>query len=79
MSSVVYLLRSPAEQMSPSLYTAAERDAIVIRIDPAAAKTSLQLAQIEQPGTMVGLRAGQSLTASELLELLLHAPKIVTL
>lgn len=79
MSSVIYLLRSPAEHMSPALYAAGERDAIVIRIDPGAGKTSSQLAEIVQTGTIVGLQTGQWLTASELLELLLHAPKVMIL
>lgn len=79
MSSVVYLLRSPAEHMSPALYTAGEPDAIVIRLASSAGKTSSQLAEIVRPGTMVGLQAGQWLTARELLELLLHAPKVMTL
>jgi hypothetical protein len=79
MSSVVYLLRSPAEQISPSLYSSGERDAIVVRLDPLGSMPTGELAEVLQPGVETSLVAGQSLTGAQLLGLLLHAPKVITL
>ena len=79
MSSAVYLLRDPVEQLSPCLYADADDGAVVIRLDQAVAQSSLQIAQIVKPGSLQSYRAGQVLTCVQLLDLLLHAPKIVTL
>lgn len=79
MSSVVYLLRSPAEKISPALYTDADGEAVVIRLDEVGGQSAAQPAQIVKPGTMTSYMAGQSLTSGQLLEVLIDAPKIVTL
>lgn len=79
MSSVVYLLRSPAEKISPSLYTDADDEAVVIRLDVTDGQSATQPAQIVKSGTMTSYAAGQSLTSGELLEVLIDAQKIITL
>lgn len=79
MSSVVYLLRSPVEQIAPSLYSTGDSEAIVVHLNPAGSTPAVELAEILHPGQASSLVAGQSLTGGQLLELLLHAPKVITL
>ena len=79
MSSVVYLLRSPVEQISPSLYLTGDREAIAVRLYPVRSDPSGELAEVLQPGGADSLVTGQYLTGGQLLELLLYAPKVITL
>jgi hypothetical protein len=80
MSSVVYVLRSPAEKMSSALYMAAVQEAVVIRIDQVRpGSSSQQVGQIVSPGSVNALAAGQAVTASQLLDLLMNAQKVLTL
>jgi hypothetical protein len=79
MSSVVYLLRSPVEKISSALYTDADDEAVVIRVDEAAGPSSAQVAQMVKPGMMTSYQPGQFLTSGQLLDVLIHAQKIITL
>ena len=79
MSSVVYLLRSPVERLSPSLYLTGDGEAVVVCLNPVGSSSSGKLAEVLQPGGMSSLVAGQALTRGQLLELLVHAPKVITL
>jgi hypothetical protein len=79
MSPVVYLLRSPVEHLSPSLYSTDDREAVVVRLNPVGSAPSGELAEVLQPGEAGSLTAGQYLSGGQLMELLLHAPKVITL
>jgi hypothetical protein len=79
MPTVMYLLRAPIERISRALYTADDTEALVIRVDHIDSKSPGQFAEILQPGTKPSLLPGQSLSAPELLELVLNAQKIITL
>lgn len=79
MSSVVYLLRSPVEQIAPALYSTGDPEVIVVHLNPVESTPAGVLAEVLHPGQASSLTAGQSLTGGQLLELLLHAPKVITL
>jgi hypothetical protein len=79
MSSIVYLLRSPVEQLSSALYSAGSREAVVVRLRSSGSASSKDLAEVLEPGGTSSLVQGQRLSGGQLLELLLHAPKVITL
>ena len=79
MSSVVYLLRSPVEQISPALYSTDDREAVVVRLYPVGSNLSGELGEVLQAGGTSSLVTGQCLTRGQLLKLLLYAPKVITL
>lgn len=78
MSSVLYLLREPVEQISHCLYRDADDDAMVIRIDQRLASHG-QFAEIMKPGQERSFHTGQFLSSRELLQLVMNTQKIVTL
>lgn len=79
MSSVVYVLRSPVEEIPLSLYSTGDPEALVVYLNPVGSTSAGEIAEVLHPGQAGSLVAGQSLTGGQLLELLLHAPKVITL
>lgn len=80
MALPMYLLRRPAKRVSSALYST-EKDKIVVRLrevqpdDPA----SSQEAAVMQIGNENSLANEQPLNYRQLLELVLHTEKVVTL
>jgi hypothetical protein len=77
MSRVIYLLRKPVDQISPTLYPR-DRDRSVVFAMESGLGTSSAV-RVVDPGNDPTLRPGQILSYSDLLAVVLQAEKIITL
>lgn len=78
--SLIYLLRDSVEKMPRALYAFDDSKTVVVGIEDAMSSRSLsRIAEILRPGSDTNLTTGQSLTYSELLDLVMKAGKVITL
>lgn len=77
----VYLLRQRFHTLSPALFSADSHDWIVIAIEQAAigGSSSSPIAEVIRPGTAAPAPERQSLTYSELLDVIIKGGKVITL
>jgi len=80
MSSLIYVLRSPAHPVPPSLYVSYDQNVVTFGVENAVDTVSpLESAEVLQSGNLSSLKTGERLTHKQLLEVLLDAKKVIIL
>lgn len=80
MSSLVYLLRHPAHTISSALYLPDDGAILTLGVENAAPSSkAASAAQVLRAGESSRVKAGQLLTATKLMEILVEANKVITL
>jgi hypothetical protein len=77
MSSLVYILRSPPQHISLSLYSPDDPHAVVLGIEGTGA--SSYRTEVLKPGGLLSLKTGQALTNKEFLHVIMNTKKVITL
>lgn len=80
MSSLVYILRSPAHMMAPALYLSDNSSVVTLGIEGAVNSViPSQPAEVLKSGATLHFKVGERITYKQLLDVIIEAEKVITL